>query len=122
MSMAGQDREPEPYTAGPAANGPIGDAELIQQAQRLGQQHRAARIAPFGDADYAFWDEGSARLPGALGATSLTTGDNAPDGTGWQPPTATYSNPARPTISSPAHDGSREPRRRPRRPHAREGG
>jgi hypothetical protein len=78
MSMAGQDREPELFTAGPAANGPIADAELIAQAQRLGQQHRAARIAPFGDAGYAFWDEGSARLPGALGATSPTTGDNAP--------------------------------------------
>ena len=48
--MAGQDREPELFTAGPAANGPIADAELIAQAQRLGQQHRAARIAPFGDA------------------------------------------------------------------------
>jgi hypothetical protein len=77
MGMAGQDREPEPFTAGPAANGPIADAELIAQAQRLGQQHRAAGIAPFGDAGYVFWDEGSARLPGALGATSPATGDNA---------------------------------------------
>jgi hypothetical protein len=78
MGMAGQDREPGPFTAGPAANGPIADAELIAQAQRLGQQHRAAGIAPFGDAGYVSWDEGSARLPGALGATSPTTGDNPP--------------------------------------------
>jgi hypothetical protein len=78
MGMAGHDREPELFTAGPAANGPIADAELIAQAQRLGQQHRAAGITPFGDAGYVFWDEGSARLLDALGATSPTTGDNAP--------------------------------------------
>jgi hypothetical protein len=78
MGMAGQDREPEPFTAGPAANDPIGDAALIQQAQRLGQQHRAAGITPFGNAFYVSWDEGSARLLDALGATSPTTGDNAP--------------------------------------------
>jgi hypothetical protein len=120
--MAGQDREPGLFTAGPAANGPIADAELIAQAQRLGQQHRAAGIAPFGDAGYVFWDEGSARLPGALGATSPPPVTTPPGGTGWQPPTATHPDPARPAISSPAHDGSREPRRRPRRPHARQGG
>jgi hypothetical protein len=56
----------------------MGDAELIEQAQRLGQQHRAAGIAPSGDATYVFWDEGSARLLGALGVTSPTTDDNAP--------------------------------------------
>jgi hypothetical protein len=76
--MAGQDGEPEPVTAGPAANDPTGDAELIQQAQRLGQQHRSAGITPFGDAGYVSWDEGSARLLDALGVTSPTTGDNAP--------------------------------------------
>ena len=76
--MTGQDGEPQPFTAGPAEGGPIGDAELIEQAQRLGHQHRAAGITPFGDAGYVFWDEGSARLLDALGATSPTTGDNAP--------------------------------------------
>jgi hypothetical protein len=76
--MAAEDGQPEPVAAGPAADGLMGDAELIEQAQRLGQQHRAAGIAPFGDAGYVFWDEGSARLLGALGVTSPTTDDNAP--------------------------------------------
>jgi hypothetical protein len=76
--MAAKDGQPELVTAGPAADGLMGDAELIEQAQRLGQQHRAAGIAPFGDAGYVFWDEGSARLLGALGVTSPTTDDNAP--------------------------------------------
>ena len=35
-------------------------------------------VSPFGDAGYVFWDEGSARLLGALGVTSPTTDDNAP--------------------------------------------
>ena len=120
--MAGQDREPEPFTAGPAANDPTGDAAVIQQAQRLGQQHRAAGITPFGEAGYVSWDEGSARLLDALGVTSPLRATTPPGGSAWQPPTATHSNLARPTISSPAHDGSRQPTRRPRRPHAREGG
>jgi len=76
--MAAEDGQPEPVTAGPAADGLMGDAELIEQAQQLGQQHRAAGIAPFGDAGYVFGDEGSARLLGALGVTSPTTDDNAP--------------------------------------------
>jgi hypothetical protein len=76
--MTGQGGEPEPFAAGPAANDPIGDAELIRQAQQLGQQHRAAGITPFGDACYVAWDEGSGRLLDALGATSPTTAGNAP--------------------------------------------
>jgi hypothetical protein len=76
--MTAQGGEPEPVAAGPTANEPIGDAELIGQAQRLGQQHRAAGITPFGDACSVSWDAGSARLLDALGATSPTTGDNAP--------------------------------------------
>jgi hypothetical protein len=76
--MAGQGDEPGPFTAGPPANDPIGDADLIRQAQRLGQQHRAAGIAPFGDPCYVSRDEGSARLLDALGAASPTTGGNAP--------------------------------------------
>jgi hypothetical protein len=59
--MAAQGGEPGPFTAGPAANAPIGDADLIRQAQRLGQQHRAAGITPFGDACSVSWDEGSTR-------------------------------------------------------------
>ena len=76
--MAAEDGQPEPIKGDPATNGVTGHADLIEQAQRLGQQHRAAGIAPFGDADYVFWDEGSARLLGALGVTSPTTDDNAP--------------------------------------------
>jgi hypothetical protein len=78
MSMAGREGEPELSTAGPVTSGLIGHADLIEQAQRLGQQHRAAGIAPFGDAGYVSRDAGSARLLDALGATSPTTGDNAP--------------------------------------------
>jgi hypothetical protein len=76
--MTAQGGEPGPFTAGPAANAPARDADLIRQAQRLGQQHRAAAITPFGDARSVSWDEGSTRLPGTLGATSPTTGGNAP--------------------------------------------
>ena len=76
--MAAEGDQPEPITGDPATNGVIDHEELIEQAQRLGQQHRAAGIAPFGDADYVFWDAGSARLLNALGVTSPTTGDNAP--------------------------------------------
>jgi hypothetical protein len=54
-----------------------GHADLIEQAQRLGQQHRAAGIAPLGDDAYVSWDAGSARLLDAAGATSPTTEDNA---------------------------------------------
>jgi hypothetical protein len=74
MDMAGREGEPEPFTTGPATNGLTGDGELIEQAPRLGQQHRAAGITPFGDARYVSWDEGSACLLDALGATSPTTG------------------------------------------------
>ena len=77
--MAAEDGQPEPITGDPATNGVTGRADLIEQAQRLGQQHRAAGMAPFGDAGYVFWDEGSARLLGALGVTSPTTDDNAPE-------------------------------------------
>ena len=51
---------------------------LAVQARSLGRQHRSAAIAPFGDVEHVYWDEGSARLLGALGVTSPTTADNAP--------------------------------------------
>jgi hypothetical protein len=76
--MAAEDGQPEPIAGVPTTNGVTGRADLIEQAQRLGQQHRAAGIAPFGDADFVFWDAGSARLLGALGVTSPATDDNAP--------------------------------------------
>jgi len=76
--MAAEDGQPEPIKGDPATDRVTGHADLIEQAQRLGQQHRAAGIAPFGDAGYVFWDEGSARLLGALGVTSPTADDNAP--------------------------------------------
>jgi hypothetical protein len=76
--MAEPKDELEPFMAGPDASGLIAEADLIEQAQRLGQQHRAAGITPFGDAHYVSWDEGSARLLDALGETSPTTGDSAP--------------------------------------------
>ena len=76
--MAGREDGPEPFTAGPATDSLTGHADLIGQAQRLGRQHRAAGIAPFGAGHCVSWDEGSARLLDALGVTSPTTGDNAP--------------------------------------------
>jgi hypothetical protein len=51
---------------------------LARQARWLGQQHRAAAVTPFGDAEHVYWDAGSARLLGALGVTSPTTAGNAP--------------------------------------------
>jgi hypothetical protein len=51
---------------------------LAGQARRLGRQHRSASIASFGDAEHVYWDEGSARLLGALGVRSPTTAGSAP--------------------------------------------
>ena len=76
--MAAEDGQPEPITGDPATNGVTGRADLIEQAQRLGQQHRAAGMAPFGDAGYVFWDAGSARLLGALGVPSIVLPREAP--------------------------------------------
>jgi len=39
--MAAEDGQPEPIKGDPATNGVTGHADLIEQAQRLGQQHRA---------------------------------------------------------------------------------
>jgi hypothetical protein len=76
--MAGQEGEREPFAAGPVADGLTVHEELAKEARHLGQQHRAAAITPFGDAHHVSWEEGSARLLTALGATSPTTEDNAP--------------------------------------------
>jgi hypothetical protein len=76
--MAGQESEREPFAAGPVTGDLAVQEELAEQARHLGQQHRAAAITPFGDARHVSWDEGSARLLTALGATSPTTEDNAP--------------------------------------------
>jgi len=50
---------------------------LAGQARRLGQQLRSAAVTPFGDVGHVHWNEGSARLLGALGVTSPTTAGNA---------------------------------------------
>lgn len=52
---------------------------LASRARELGEQHRAAGIAPFGDPDFVYWDEGSAALLAALGITSPATEDNHPE-------------------------------------------
>ena len=77
--MAGQEDEPEPFTAGPATDEPDGPEELI----RAGAGSSDSSTAPPGSprsatATSVSWDEGSARLLDALGVTSPTTGDNAP--------------------------------------------
>ena len=60
--MAGQDGQLEPIDAAPVTDDLTVQTELSERAGQLGQQHRAAAIAPFGDARQVFWDEGSARL------------------------------------------------------------
>jgi hypothetical protein len=77
-NMTGQEGELDPFAARRATNHLTAQQELAEQARQLGQQHRTAAITPFGDADYVYWDEGSARLLNALGITSPTTDDNAP--------------------------------------------
>jgi len=76
--MVGREGNFEPSAEGPVTDHPAIQEDLAGQARRLGQQHRAAQITPFGVAGYVRWDEGSARLLAALGETSPTTGSNAP--------------------------------------------
>jgi hypothetical protein len=76
--MTGQEGNLDPSAGGPVTNNLARQGELAGQGCRLGQQHRAARTTPFGDAQYVRWDAGSARLRAALGETSPTTGSNAP--------------------------------------------
>lgn len=49
---------------------------LAEKARQLGQEHAAAGIAPFGDANFVYWDGGSADLMAALGETGSATGEN----------------------------------------------
>ncbi len=70
--------DPGLVTPGLAADGLTAEEELTGLARQLGRQHHSAAIAPFGDVDHVYWDEGSARLLGALGVTSPTTADNTP--------------------------------------------
>jgi hypothetical protein len=67
---------PAPFAAESPAHDLPQPGTLAEQAQQLGQQHRHNEITPFGDAGYAYWDEGSARLLNTLGVTSPTTGEN----------------------------------------------
>ena len=73
---AGTEGGPEPFTAESPAHDLHQQGTLAAQAHQLGQQHRHQGIAPFGDADSVYWDEGSARLLNTLGVTSPTTGEN----------------------------------------------
>jgi hypothetical protein len=52
---------------------------LAARARQLGQQHAAAAIAPFGDAEYVYGDAGSADLMTALGETGPATAQNEPE-------------------------------------------
>jgi len=52
---------------------------LAARARQLGQEHAAAGIAPFGDADYVYQDAGSADLMTALGETRPATEENNPE-------------------------------------------
>ena len=70
--------DPGLVTPGLAADGLTGEEEPTGLARQLGRQHHSAAIAPFGDVDHVYRDEGSARLLGALGVTSPTTADNTP--------------------------------------------
>jgi hypothetical protein len=75
--MAEQEGGAELFAARPIANDVTTDEALADRAIQLGLQHRAAGSTPLGDAYYVYWDEGSARLLTALGATSPTTRNNA---------------------------------------------
>jgi hypothetical protein len=66
----------EPLATEPLAHDLPLQAALAEQAYQLGHQHRHDGMAPFGDAGYVYWDEGSARLLSTLGVTSPTTGQN----------------------------------------------
>ena len=46
------------------------------QARALGKEHHAAGTAPFGPAQYVYWDAGSGLLLTALGITTATTPAN----------------------------------------------
>ena len=70
--------DPGLITPGSAADGLTAEQGLTGLARQPGRQHRSVAIDPFGDVDHVYWDQGSARLLGALGVTSPTTADNAP--------------------------------------------
>jgi hypothetical protein len=74
--MTGQQRETEPLAPRPDTNAVTSHEALVDQAVQLGRQHRDVGTAPFGDASYVYWDEGSAHLLNALDITSPTTNDN----------------------------------------------
>ena len=76
--MTEQEGELSLAAPGSATGDLITEEGLAGQARRLGLHHRSATIAPFGDAEHVYWDEGSARLLGALSVTSPTTAANAP--------------------------------------------
>lgn len=74
--MAGTEGERESFgTEPPARDLPL-HGTLAGHAYELGHLHRRDGIAPFGDADYVYWDEGSARLLSTLGVTTPTTDEN----------------------------------------------
>ena len=76
--MTEQEGEPGLAAPGLAVGDMTAEEGLAGHARWLGQQHCSAAIAPFGDVEHVYWDEGSARLLGALGVMSPTTAGNAP--------------------------------------------
>jgi hypothetical protein len=78
--MARQEGDADVPAPGRSADGVIKQEALLDQAVQLGYRHRDAETAPFGNADYVYWDEGSSRLLSALGIDSPTTSDNV----GWR--------------------------------------
>jgi hypothetical protein len=78
--MARQEGDADASDLERSADDVIKQEALADQAVQLGCQHRDAETAPFGDADYVYWDEGSSRLLSALGIDSPTTSDNV----GWR--------------------------------------
>ncbi len=76
--MTEQEGESSPTAPGPAVGDLTAEEGPAGQARWLGRQHHSASIAPFGDVEHVYWDEGSARLLSALDVTSPTTAGNAP--------------------------------------------
>ena len=58
-NMTGQEGQLDPCTAGPASGQLTVHEELAEQVRRLGHEHRAAAITPFGDLHEVYWDQGA---------------------------------------------------------------
>jgi hypothetical protein len=58
--MAEQEGELGLVAPGSVTDNLTAEERLAGQACRLGQQHSSAAIAPFGDVEHVYWDDGSA--------------------------------------------------------------